>query len=81
VTAIIRSALPYFFPERLTLVKTLVRKKVTTSSSSAKKIMIIIKKHHCQRLFQLQVKLKKGNGGWGDKRDHKLCHNMTLPQR
>jgi len=54
VTAIIRSALPYFFPERLTLVKTLVRKK---------------------------VKLKKGNGGWGDKRDHKLCHNMTLPQR
>jgi len=52
VTAIIRSALPYFFPQRLTLVKTLVRKK---------------------------VKLKKGNGGWGDKRDHQLCHNMTLP--
>jgi len=51
VTAIIRSALPYLFPERLTLVKTLTRKK---------------------------VKLKKGNGGWGDKRDHQLCRNMTL---
>lgn len=25
-----------------------------------------------------KVKLKKGNGGWGDKRDHSLCLNMTL---
>lgn len=23
-------------------------------------------------------KLRKGNGGWGDKRDHMLCLNMTL---
>ena len=23
-------------------------------------------------------KLKEGNGGWGDTRDHKLCLNMTL---
>lgn len=22
-------------------------------------------------------KLRKGNGGWGDKRDHELCKNMT----
>jgi len=26
-----------------------------------------------------KVKLKKGNGGWGDKRDHELCRNMTMP--
>jgi hypothetical protein len=25
-----------------------------------------------------KIKLKKGNGGWGDKRDHALCLNMTL---
>ncbi|XP_014248655.1 alpha-1,6-mannosyl-glycoprotein 2-beta-N-acetylglucosaminyltransferase isoform X2 [Cimex lectularius] len=24
-------------------------------------------------------KLRKGNGGWGDVRDHQLCMNMTLP--
>lgn len=23
-------------------------------------------------------KLRKGNGGWGDKRDHNLCMNFTL---
>lgn len=22
-------------------------------------------------------KLRKGNGGWGDERDHELCKNMT----
>ncbi|KAH8408015.1 hypothetical protein KR222_011106, partial [Zaprionus bogoriensis] len=26
-------------------------------------------------------KLRKGNGGWGDRRDHELCLNMTLPTR
>ncbi|KAH8402667.1 hypothetical protein KR215_004391, partial [Drosophila sulfurigaster] len=26
-------------------------------------------------------KLRKGNGGWGDLRDHELCMNMTLPTR
>ncbi|XP_030369707.1 alpha-1,6-mannosyl-glycoprotein 2-beta-N-acetylglucosaminyltransferase [Scaptodrosophila lebanonensis] len=26
-------------------------------------------------------KLRKGNGGWGDRRDHELCLNMTLPRR
>ncbi|XP_023166387.2 alpha-1,6-mannosyl-glycoprotein 2-beta-N-acetylglucosaminyltransferase isoform X1 [Drosophila hydei] len=26
-------------------------------------------------------KLRKGNGGWGDLRDHELCLNMTLPRR
>jgi alpha-1,6-mannosyl-glycoprotein beta-1,2-N-acetylglucosaminyltransferase len=26
-------------------------------------------------------KLKKPNGGFGDKRDHLLCMNMTLPTR
>ncbi|XP_017848208.1 alpha-1,6-mannosyl-glycoprotein 2-beta-N-acetylglucosaminyltransferase isoform X1 [Drosophila busckii] len=26
-------------------------------------------------------KLRKGNGGWGDLRDHELCLNMTLPTR
>lgn len=26
-------------------------------------------------------KLRKGNGGWGDRRDHQLCLNMTLPTR
>ncbi|XP_017967643.1 alpha-1,6-mannosyl-glycoprotein 2-beta-N-acetylglucosaminyltransferase isoform X1 [Drosophila navojoa] len=26
-------------------------------------------------------KLRKGNGGWGDLRDHDLCLNMTLPTR
>ncbi|CAD7084104.1 unnamed protein product [Hermetia illucens] len=25
-----------------------------------------------------KMKLRKGNGGWGDKRDHNLCLNMTL---
>jgi len=24
-----------------------------------------------------KVKLKKGNGGWGDRRDHELCRNLT----
>ena len=24
-----------------------------------------------------KVKLKKGNGGWGDRRDHQLCRNIT----
>ena len=26
-------------------------------------------------------KIRKGNGGWGDKRDHFLCGNMTLGVR
>ncbi|KAL5283249.1 MGAT2 family protein [Megaselia abdita] len=26
-----------------------------------------------------KTKLRKGNGGWGDQRDHILCMNMTLP--
>lgn len=26
-------------------------------------------------------KLRKGNGGWGDMRDHELCLNMTLATR
>ncbi|KAH8278462.1 hypothetical protein KR018_003592, partial [Drosophila ironensis] len=26
-------------------------------------------------------KLRKGNGGWGDQRDHELCLNMTLSTR
>ncbi|KRG02374.1 alpha-1,6-mannosyl-glycoprotein 2-beta-N-acetylglucosaminyltransferase isoform X2 [Drosophila mojavensis] len=26
-------------------------------------------------------KLRKGNGGWGDLRDHDLCLNMTMPTR
>ncbi|KAJ3639533.1 hypothetical protein Zmor_002888 [Zophobas morio] len=25
-----------------------------------------------------KTKLRKGNGGWGDRRDHKLCMSMTL---
>jgi hypothetical protein len=25
-----------------------------------------------------KLKLKKGNGGWGDRRDHALCLNMTI---
>lgn len=28
-----------------------------------------------------KTKLRKGNGGWGDIRDHKLCLNMTIPTR
>lgn len=28
-----------------------------------------------------KTKLRKGNGGWGDKRDHQLCMNMTLAGR
>lgn len=24
-----------------------------------------------------KTKLRKGNGGWGDRRDHLLCQNMT----
>ncbi|XP_073817913.1 alpha-1,6-mannosyl-glycoprotein 2-beta-N-acetylglucosaminyltransferase isoform X2 [Musca autumnalis] len=28
-----------------------------------------------------KTKLRKGNGGWGDHRDHDLCMNMTLPIR
>ncbi|XP_037955796.1 alpha-1,6-mannosyl-glycoprotein 2-beta-N-acetylglucosaminyltransferase isoform X2 [Teleopsis dalmanni] len=28
-----------------------------------------------------KTKLRKGNGGWGDKRDHELCLNMSLPTR
>lgn len=25
-----------------------------------------------------KTKLRKGNGGWGDQRDHQLCFNITL---
>jgi len=25
-----------------------------------------------------KTKLRKGNGGWGDVRDHQLCWNMTI---
>lgn len=25
-----------------------------------------------------KIKLRKGNGGWGDQRDHMLCMGMTL---
>lgn len=25
-----------------------------------------------------KTKLRKGNGGWGDKRDHQMCMNFTL---
>lgn len=25
-----------------------------------------------------KTKLRKGNGGWGDRRDHMLCMGMTL---
>lgn len=28
-----------------------------------------------------KTKLRKGNGGWGDKRDHNLCINMTINAR
>uniref|UniRef100_A0A182U9W1 Alpha-1,6-mannosyl-glycoprotein 2-beta-N-acetylglucosaminyltransferase n=1 Tax=Anopheles melas TaxID=34690 RepID=A0A182U9W1_9DIPT len=28
-----------------------------------------------------KTKLRKGNGGWGDQRDHQLCFNMTLVGR
>lgn len=28
-----------------------------------------------------KTKLRKGNGGWGDKRDHELCLNMTMTKR
>ncbi|XP_044740809.1 alpha-1,6-mannosyl-glycoprotein 2-beta-N-acetylglucosaminyltransferase [Chrysoperla carnea] len=28
-----------------------------------------------------KTKLRKGNGGWGDKRDHMLCMNMTFEGR
>lgn len=28
-----------------------------------------------------KTKLRKGNGGWGDKRDHQLCMNMTYISR
>lgn len=28
-----------------------------------------------------KTKLRKGNGGWGDQRDHELCMNMTLITR
>ncbi|XP_065372320.1 alpha-1,6-mannosyl-glycoprotein 2-beta-N-acetylglucosaminyltransferase isoform X1 [Calliphora vicina] len=28
-----------------------------------------------------KTKLRKGNGGWGDRRDHELCMNMTLITR
>jgi len=51
VTYIIKSARQYFFPDRLSVSRTTMRKK---------------------------LKLKKGNGGWGDKRDHALCLNMSL---
>lgn len=26
-----------------------------------------------------KTKLRKGNGGWGDVRDHELCYNTSLP--
>lgn len=28
-----------------------------------------------------KLKLRKGNGGWGDKRDHVFCLNMTHTSR
>lgn len=28
-----------------------------------------------------KTKLRKGNGGWGDVRDHELCYNMSMQHR
>ncbi|CAH0388414.1 unnamed protein product [Bemisia tabaci] len=55
--------------------------------SKVQKILQLASKHfypkHLSVIFMTVKKkpLKKGNGGWGDIRDHELCLNMTIPQR
>jgi len=51
VKSILQTAKEYLYPEKLSVVKSPLKKK---------------------------TKIKKGNGGWGDKRDHALCLNMTV---
>jgi len=51
VKTILKTAKNYLFPPRLSVMRTVLKKK---------------------------LKLKKGNGGWGDRRDHALCMNMTI---
>jgi len=34
---------------------------------------LVVQNHY----FPKKIRLKKGNGGWGDRRDHQLCMNMT----
>ena len=87
---ILENAQSTLFPKRCFLIISTVYVAVLNTSSYPEIHPIPI--HHvippCETFcFSLEVlrtgnrkvfKLKGGNGGWGDTRDHKLCLNMTL---
>lgn len=57
----------------------------TAVISKVQKVLKVAKRHlYPDYLTQTYVtpmkktKLRKGNGGWGDRRDHMLCMGMTL---
>ncbi|XP_023325761.1 alpha-1,6-mannosyl-glycoprotein 2-beta-N-acetylglucosaminyltransferase isoform X2 [Eurytemora carolleeae] len=56
----------------------LVMNKVKYIIDSAKQYLFPDRLTIVESAVKKKVKLKKGNGGWGDKRDHSLCLNMTL---
>ncbi|XP_056645319.1 alpha-1,6-mannosyl-glycoprotein 2-beta-N-acetylglucosaminyltransferase [Diorhabda sublineata] len=59
--------------------------KSTTMISKVQQILKSVKRHLYPDYLILtystvlkKTKLRKGNGGWGDRRDHKLCIGMTI---
>jgi len=55
----------------------LVMGKVKNILKTAKTFLFPTRLSVGRAALKKKVKLKKGNGGWGDKRDHALCNNMT----
>lgn len=57
----------------------------TAVISKVQQVLKTAKKHLYPDYFTIiyatllkKTKLRKGNGGWGDRRDHKLCLSMTI---
>ena len=70
VKSIIESSKQHFFPERYIFHEILHKEILTLICFSLQFVRTTLRK---------KIKEKKPNGGWGDKRDHALCLNFTLP--
>lgn len=57
---------------------TAVIAKVQNVLKSAKKHLFPSQLTLTNAAIAKKTKLRKGNGGWGDVRDHQLCLNITL---
>jgi len=55
-----------------------VIQKVKTILKTAKNYLFPPRLSVMRSVLKKKLKLKKGNGGWGDRRDHALCLNMTI---